>query len=123
MSKNVMDLIGKNEMEKLLSSVQKEYERQVEETEYYRKKYEEFRKDTEIQMLESEIKDIRRRSLLLMSEAEYSANRRFMNHHYEKCGNGNTFQYELHGTGVGIAIRVKCPVCGEQEDITDTDSW
>ena len=74
-------------------------------------------------MLESEIKDIRRRSLLIMLDAECGANKRFLEHHHKKCGNGNIFQYELHGTGVGIVIRVKCPVCGEQEDITDTDNW
>lgn len=118
-----MDLIAKNEMEKLLSSVQKEYDRQVEQTEYYREKYEGFCKDSEIQALEAELKDVRRRSLLIMSEVEHSANKRFMNHHHEKCGNGNTFQYELHGTGIGVTISVKCPFCGEQENITDMDSW
>lgn len=27
------------------------------------------------------------------------------------------------GTGFGISLKVKCPICGEEEDITDTEAW
>jgi len=36
---------------------------------------------------------------------------------------GNTYIYTLTGTGIGACIKVKCPVCGEEEDITDISSW
>lgn len=26
-------------------------------------------------------------------------------------------------TGIGIAVRVKCPVCKKKKDISDYDSW
>lgn len=27
------------------------------------------------------------------------------------------------GTGIGTILKVKCPICGEEEDITDTEVW
>lgn len=27
------------------------------------------------------------------------------------------------GTGIGTLLKVKCPICGEEEDITDLDTW
>ena len=27
------------------------------------------------------------------------------------------------GTGIGVILKVVCPICGEMEDITDTEVW
>lgn len=27
------------------------------------------------------------------------------------------------GTGIGTILHVKCPICGEEEDITDMEAW
>ena len=27
------------------------------------------------------------------------------------------------GTGIGTILHVKCPICGEEEDITDSEAW
>ena len=43
--------------------------------------------------------------------------------HYKSCKNGSKYLYELTGTGIGTAITIKCPVCGEEKNITDYDCW
>ena len=65
-----------------------------------------------------------------MSDKEIEAERNFRYRHYEKCAlplnnksAGNTYIYELTGTGLGTCIKITCPICGQSEDITDIDSW
>lgn len=113
----------KQDMEKLLGSVQAEYDRQVSAAEYFRKKCEEFNKDDEIKQLETRLDEMRRLSLHVMNDEEYVSNAEFRAAHYMKCRNGSTFCYTLSGTGIGTAISVKCPVCGEEKDITDFGNW
>lgn len=33
------------------------------------------------------------------------------------------FSYTFEPNGIGIAVSIKCPYCGEEKDITDIDSW
>ena len=96
----------KQDMEKLLGSVQAEYDRQVSVADYFRKKCEEFRKDDEIKKLEEQLSEVRHYSLHVMNEEEYVEDAAFRAAHYMKCRNGSTFQYELTGTGIGTAISV-----------------
>ena len=44
-------------------------------------------------------------------------------HYHGKCHNGNNFIYDIKGTGLGACIEIKCPKCGESEDITDEDKF
>ena len=83
----------------------------------------------EIQKRDRLIEDLWHRSLYVMSEKELRSERAFRDRHYEmhnsgktKAG-GNTYVYELTGTGIGTCIKIKCPVCGEEADITDYESW
>lgn len=88
-----------------------------------------YNKDTEVAKRDAEIERLRKNSLLIMSDKETAAYKAFIQKHYELHNGGkfrargNTYQYELTGTGIGTVIKIKCPICGEQEDITDTDSW
>lgn len=111
------------DMSKLLGNVQAEYDRQVSLVDYFRKKYEDFREDDEIKKLEERLDEVRRYSLHVMNEEEYVADAEFRAAHYMKCRNGSTFQYELTGTGIGTAISVRCPRCGERKDITSFGNW
>ena len=54
---------------------------------------------------------------------EKKAERAFRDSHYKSCKNGSKYLYELTGTGIGTAITIKCPVCGEEKNITDYDCW
>jgi len=54
----------------------------------------------------------------------------FRKEHYEKCALpkrskavGNTYIYEITGTGLGPIIKITCPICNKSLDVTDTDSW
>lgn len=62
-------------------------------------------------------------SLANLSKKEYDAEKTFRDKHYKSCSNGNHYVYDLFGTGFGLIVKIKCPVCGAEEDITDIDSW
>lgn len=83
----------------------------------------EFNKDTEIQAKDKELKSVWDHALCVMSDKESKTRRKFVEQHYKSCGNAGTYIYELSGTGIGTVIKIKCPVCGAEEDITDYDSW
>lgn len=88
-----------------------------------RSQIKEFNKDAEIQAKDKELKSVRDHALCVMSDKESKARRAFVERHYKSCGNAGTYIYELSGTGIGTVIKIKCPVCGVEEDITDIDSW
>lgn len=83
----------------------------------------EFNKDSEIQAKDEELKSVWDRALCVMSDEENRAKREFIEQHYKSCGNGSHFIYDLCGTGIGTAIRIKCPTCGKEQDITDYGCW
>lgn len=111
------------DMKKLLENVQAEYDRQVSLVDYFRDKCMNFRKDEEIAKLEEQCRELRHYSLHVMNDEEYVDAAAFRAAHYMKCRNGSTFCYTLSGTGIGTAVSIKCPVCGEEKDITSFDNW
>ncbi len=47
-----------------------------------------------------------------------------MHNRLESKANGGKAPYLIPtGTGVGTILKVICPICGESEDITDTEVW
>jgi len=123
-------LVEIKDIDTICKNLRDTYEGLEDQVEYYKKKLEEYNKDSEIQKYKAEIQELRSRSLLLMSDKEAKAARDFRNRHYEKCAlplnsksAGNTYIYELTGTGLGTCIKITCPICGQSEDITDIDSW
>lgn len=79
--------------------------------------------NTGIKAKEDEIQSIRQRAITVLSPVEYERCKAFREHHYQTCKNGSRFIYDLQGTGIGTIIKIKCPVCGAEEDITDVDCW
>jgi len=61
----------------------------------------------------------------LFNEVESNNFKAFEHKHCEKgCGKFNEgFSISFVGTGVGMIYKVKCNNCGEEEDITDLESW
>lgn len=59
------------------------------------------------------------------SEVESNNFKAFEDKHREKgCGKFNEgFSISFVGTGIGMIYKVKCNNCGEEEDITDLESW
>lgn len=113
-------------MEKLLADVQEKYDSVCRQLEYLHKQISEFNSQDEVKKANDYVQRITRRSLHIMSEKEYEANKKFRDKHYKSCQcgkHGTTFEYILTGTGIGTIIAVRCPVCKETEDITDVTDW
>lgn len=100
----------------LLKDVQDEYDFLVELNKSLQKKVAEWNKDEEIQRAVEMTEYCRTHSLCQMSDNEKKAERAFRDSHYKSCKNGSKYLYELTGTGIGTAITIKCPVCGEEKD-------
>lgn len=50
--------------------------------------------------------------------------KRHMHNRAESKANGGRAPYLIPtATGIGIILKVVCPICGESEDITDTEVW
>lgn len=121
-----MSRIFNNNIDDMLNSVKNMYAQEQSRVEYWKKKYEEYSKDEEVERLQSEIDRVRRNSLLILSDKERDSIQDFSRKHYEKHGRLktlNTYIYTLSGVGIGTTISIKCPVCGEEKDVTDTESW
>lgn len=62
------------------------------------------------------------------SERELAAYNRFVDEHLiEREGHkydGGRVPYIIpNHTGIGTIFKVKCPICGEEKDITDSEAW
>lgn len=53
--------------------------------------------------------------------SEIKAYNDFRNLH--KCCRGSINVTFSHESGIGTTVKVKCPVCGEEADITDVNTW
>lgn len=76
-----------------------------------------------IKAKEDEIRSIQQRAITVLSPVEYKRDKAFREHHYQICKNGSRFIYDIQGTGIGTIVKIKCPICGIEKDITDAESW
>lgn len=72
---------------------------------------------------EKEIQSIKMRSIKILTQKEYELDAEFRERHYQSCNNGGHYAYDIQGTGIGVMVKVKCPICGEEKDITDITDW
>ena len=70
-----------------------------------------------------EIQSIQQRAIAILSSKGHERDKAFRSQHYQQCNNGNHFIYDIQETGFGVIVKIKCPVCGAEEDLTDTESW
>lgn len=98
--------------------------------------------DKKYKELEKENKELQKQfwnnSLCALSDTQAQKIKDFKNKHYNKCAKadneklmkqgicpatgfskGNTYIYEIIGTSIGEIIKIKCPICGEELDITE----
>ena len=120
-----MRLRGKK-IEDTLVLLKKQIDLLQKDKEDYRKDYinakQEVYKDEVVERLNKEFERYRENSLQVLSDKEMSQFREFKHSHYKTCGS-NDIWVLLSPTGIGTAIKLKCPKCGEEVDITDIDSW
>lgn len=99
------------------------YSTMVEERNYFQKKYSDYHKDEEIKKLEEENKSLSSHSLHIFTDKELELEESFRKEHFVKCANAGSFNYELEYTGIGTAINIVCPKCGQKLDLTEYGSW
>ncbi len=93
--------------------------------EYLREQLSSYDKEKEIADRDKTINDLYDRSICVMSDKEFAAEKAFRYRHFKEtgCKNGNRYIYDLTDTGLGTDITIICPICGASENITDITSW
>ena len=127
MSKRAEEMVlrGKK-IEDTLVLLKKQIDLLQKDKEDYRKDYinarDEVYKDEVVERLNKELERYRNNSLQVLSDKEISQFREFKYSHYKTCGTSDVCVL-LSPTGIGTIIKLKCPKCKEELDITDIDSW
>ena len=120
-----MVLRGKK-IEDTLVLLKKQIDLLQKDKEDYKKDYinakQEVYKDEVVERLNKELERYRNNSLQVLSDEEMSQFREFKHSHYKNCGTSDVWVL-LSPTGIGTAITLKCPKCGEEVDITDINHW
>ena len=120
-----MRLRGKK-IEDTLDLLKKQIDLLQKDKEDYRKDYinakQEVYKDEVVERLNKELERYRENSLQVLSDKEISQFREFKYNHYKSCKTNDVLVF-LSPTGIGTVIKIKCPKCGEEVDITDCDNW
>ena len=89
---------------------------------YYINARDEVYKDEVVERLNKELERYRNNSLQVLSNKEMSQFREFKHSHYKTCGTSDVCVL-LSPTGIGTIIKLKCPKCKEELDITDINYW
>ena len=115
-----MAIVWNKNFDKVLDEIREQYHEMEQRLQNNINTLKEWKKEAEVQAAIERAKMISEHSLMVLSDKELAAKKEFQNHHSHA---NSTFIYTLTGTGIGTAIKIKCPKCGEEKDITDMDSW
>lgn len=112
-------------MEELLAMVKDKYDSMCTKLEHCQKQLTEFSAQDEIKKANEYAESIREHSLFTMSAKEAEAIKEFKAKHFSCQSDrlSTSYEYVLTGTGIGTAISIRCPVCGEEKNVTDYDMW
>ena len=120
-----MMLRGKK-IEDTLALLKKQIDLLQKDKEDYKKDYinarDEVYKDEVVERLNKELERYRNNSLQVLSDKEMLEFKEFKHSHYESCGTSDTWVL-LSPTGIGTVIKLKCPKCLAELDITDINHW
>ena len=119
-------MLRSKKIEDTLDLLKKQIDLLQKDKEDYRKDYinarDEVYKDEVIERLNKELERYRENSLQVLSDKEISQFREFKYNHYKTYKTNDVLVF-LSPTGIGTVIKIKCPECGEEVDITDCDNW
>ena len=123
-----MHHLDKKGVHEYLAAVGRQYDRLDDENRSLRERIASFNESDAIKEQKEIADNIRKHSLIILTEKEVESEIRFRDAHNHHRGLkvglfSSTFQYEITGTGVGTILKIRCPVCGEERDITDYDAW
>lgn len=75
-------------------------------------------KDIEIAKRDAEIENLQKHAIISTDNKTRPILEGFRKKHYKKCGNDNHYIYDVIGTGLGPIIKVCCPKCKKEIDIS-----
>lgn len=113
----------RQDFDDLVEEVKQRYDEVSAESMRLRQQLHEWDRDEEIQKVKQLAEEYRKHSLQQLTDVELQRIATFRDKHWQECRNPNKFRYKLTGTGIGTAVKIQCPVCGVEEDVTDLDSW
>lgn len=106
----------------LLEGLQDIYFQEIDDNHRLAKQLPNFDKDEEIEKRDAKIHKLRHNSIYVMSDKEKERLEAFREKHGKSC-HENRVIWNIRETGVGDVIKISCHVCGEEENITDSESW
>lgn len=113
-----------NNFNDIIKKLKEHNERQEKIIKKLREKIKTFNEQETIQKCYNQLESAYAHSLLSLTDKELQSIKTFIDkHHHGECHNGNHYIYDIEGTGLGACITVKCPKCGESEDITDESKF
>ena len=113
-----------NNFNDIIKKLKEHNERQEKIIKQLREKVNTFNKQETIQKCHNQLESAYAHSLSQLTDKELQSMKTFIDKHYHgECHNGNHYIYDITGTGLGACITIKCPKCGESEDITDEDKF
>lgn len=101
-----------------LNRILEEQERTIKEL---REQVQNFNFDEEIAKRDRMIDSVYQNSLYIMTQKERKRYDSFTHKHYLKCYNVNHFSYDIFDKDSACHIVIRCPDCGESEDITEVN--
>lgn len=108
----------------VIKKLEEHNEEQERIIDYLREKVRTFNEQDSLRELYHQVNYAYAHSLLSLTDKELQSMKTFIDkHHHGKCHNGNHYVYDIEGTGLGACITIKCPKCGESEDITDESKF
>lgn len=111
------------EIDEAIVTIRSAYQRVCEERDSLRKRLDEYDKDAEIKRLTEMVRFSDSHALHSCTELEQERIKKFRAKHFNSCRNPNKYTFDLIGSGFGEMITIKCPKCGECEDVTDDSAW
>ena len=118
-----LDGLFAKDFDKLLKELKKEYDRVNHRNAHLQKTLNQWNRDEEIKRADDMAEYYRTHRLCHLSDKETEKIKSFRERHYQSCGNGSRYVFDLESTGVGTVICVKCPVCDTEVNVTDYDAW
>lgn len=86
------------------------------------KKIRNFNQEENVRHLREQIEDAYNHSIHVLSDNELKSLTAFKETHHGKCSNHGRYIFDIEQTGGISLIRVQCPFCQEEVNITDFSS-
>lgn len=119
----IFNVLDNQIFDECLETIKRAYQSVCDSRDSLREQLSSWNKDEEIQAARRQAEEYRRLSLFQCSEKEMVSIKEFRSRHDQSCKNRDCYQYELTRTSIGTGIKIRCPRCGEEENVTDFDCW